>query len=189
MLIRWQKRKSMSVYTNDNSEQLVSQRAGCGQAACPDFCEERTTARGASTRPQNSLGKSLAKQSMAIIPKIRELDEFLNAHCEYKNVICESHPELCFARLNGEVLSSRKKEFSGFSERVHILSEYLNRENLDGLWNKAKELRCNPDDIADAVCLAVVAGLKAQDMCETVPAAPHTDARGLLMQMIVPVNQ
>lgn len=51
MLIRWQKRKSMSVYTNDNSEQLVSQRAGCGQAACPDFCEGRTTARGASTRP------------------------------------------------------------------------------------------------------------------------------------------
>ena len=55
------------------------------------------------------LGKSLAKRSMAIIPKIRELDEFLNAHCEYKNVICESHPELCFARLNGEVLSRRKQ--------------------------------------------------------------------------------
>lgn len=66
-------------------------------------------------------------------------------------------------------MTSRKKEFSGFGERVHILSEYLNRENLDGLWNKAKEFRCNPDDIADAVCLAVVVGLKAEDMCETVP--------------------
>lgn len=134
------------------------------------------------------LGKSLAKQSIAIIPKIRELDEFLNEHTEYKNVICESHPELCFARLKGEVLISRKKEFPGFSERVHILSEYLGRENLEGLWNKAKELRCNPDDVIDAVCLAVAAGLKAQDMCETVPADPKADARGLLMQMLVPVN-
>lgn len=134
------------------------------------------------------LGKSLAKQSIAIIPKIRELDEFLNEHTEYKNVICESHPELCFARLKGEVLISRKKEFPGFSERVHILSEYLGRENLKGLWNKAKELRCNPDDVIDAVCLAVAAGLKAQDMCETVPEDPKADARGLLMQMLVPVN-
>ena len=133
-------------------------------------------------------GKSLAKQSIAIIPKIRELDEFLNEHTEYKNVICESHPELCFARLKGEVLTSRKKEFPGFSERVHILSEYLGRENLEGLWNKAKELRCNPDDVIDAVCLAVAAGLKAQDMCETVPADPKADARGLLMQMVAPVN-
>lgn len=135
------------------------------------------------------IGKSLAKQSMAIIPKIRELDEFLNEHREYKNVICESHPELCFARLNGDVLTSRKKEFFGFSERAHILSEYLGMENLEGMWNKAKELRCNPDDIIDAVCLAVTAGLKAQNMCETVPADPKADARGLLMQMIVPADQ
>ena len=57
---------------------------------------------------------------------------------------------------------------------------------MDGLWNKAKELKCQPDDIMDAVCLAVAAGLKAQDMCETVPENPQKDARGLLMQMIVP---
>lgn len=132
------------------------------------------------------LGKSLAKQSLAIIPKIKELDVFLDEHREYKNVICESHPELCFARLNGSVVLSKKKEFSGFSERAHILSEYVECKSLDGLWNKAKELKCQPDDIMDAVCLAVTAGLKAQDMCETVPENPQKDARGLLMQMIVP---
>ena len=50
-----------------------------------------------------TLGKSLAKQSIAIIPKIRELDTFLNDHPEYKNKILESHPEVDFARLNGAV--------------------------------------------------------------------------------------
>ena len=44
------------------------------------------------------IGKSLAKQTMAIIPKIREVDEFLESHPEYKNRLCESHPELGFAR-------------------------------------------------------------------------------------------
>lgn len=132
------------------------------------------------------LGKSLAKQSMAIIPKIRELDSFLNTHTEYKNVICESHPELCFARLNGAVVRSRKKEFIGFCERATILSEFVERDNLIGLWETAKQMHCNPDDIVDAVCLAVVAGLKAQGSCETVPEEPMEDPRGLLMQMVVP---
>lgn len=132
------------------------------------------------------LGKSLAKQSMAIIPKIRELDEFLQAHREYRNVICESHPELCFAVLNGEVLRSKKRELEGFNERIHILSDYLGHDNTEGLWDESKMLRCNPDDILDAVCLAVVAELKAQGNYTTVPKKPGRDARGLLMQMVVP---
>ena len=62
-------------------------------------------------------GKSLAKQSIAIIPKIRELDEFLSSHPQYKNRILESHPELAFARLKGSVVLTRKKEYTGFCER------------------------------------------------------------------------
>lgn len=34
----------------------------------------------------------------------------MSAHPEYKNRIDESHPELDFARLNGSVLLTRKKE-------------------------------------------------------------------------------
>lgn len=132
------------------------------------------------------LGKSLAKQSINIIPKIRELDEFLDAHREYKNVICESHPELCFAKLNGSVLRSRKKGFFGISERQHILADYLDKEDLKGLWDKAKELQCNPDDVLDAACLAVAAGLKAQGMYGVVLEHPMKDARGLWMQIVYP---
>lgn len=41
----------MSVYIIDKCERFVSQRAGCGKAARPEFCEGCTTVRGAPTRP------------------------------------------------------------------------------------------------------------------------------------------
>lgn len=132
------------------------------------------------------LGKSLTKQSINIIPKIRELDEFLNKYTEYKNVICESHPELCFARLSGRVLLSRKKEITGLYERESILVEYLGTDNVKDLRSMSKNLGCSPDDILDAVCLAVTANLKAEGLCETIPENPQKDSRGLLMQMVVP---
>jgi len=132
------------------------------------------------------LGKSLPKQTINIIPKIRELDEFLTVHPEYKNRILESHPELDFARLHGSVVLSRKKEFTGFSERTAILKKYLPKESFSGMWDKAKELRCNPDDLLDAICLAVTAALSSQDMCETIPAEPEQDDNGLYMKLTIP---
>ena len=84
------------------------------------------------------------------------------------------------------MLRSKKREPDGFNERIQILSKYLGHENTEGLWDKGKMLRCNPDDIVDAVCLAVVAEQKAQGNFATVPEKPGRDARGLLMQMVVP---
>ena len=133
-----------------------------------------------------TLGKSLAKQSIAIIPRIRELDTFLNDHPDYKNKILESHPEVDFARLNGAVLKSKKKEEPGPSQRISVLSEYLDKRDLYGMYDKAKELKCNQDDLIDAVCLAVTGALYAHGEYETFPAEPESDERGLLMQLIVP---
>ena len=108
---------------------------------------------------KRAFGKSLSKQTINIIPKIREVDEFLIAHPQYKNRILESHPELDFTRLNGSVVKTRKKETAGFTQRVAILNKYLPKNHLSGLREKAKELKCNPDDLLDAVCLAVTAAL------------------------------
>ena len=132
------------------------------------------------------LGKSLAKQSINIIPKIRELDEFLIHHPEYRNRILESHPELGFARLHGHVLITRKKEFPGFMERVNILGKYLPGKPLTGLWEKAREFKCNPDDLVDAACLAVTASLAAHSLCESIPEESEQDETGLYMKLTVP---
>jgi len=132
------------------------------------------------------LGKSLSARSINIISKIRELDEFLNDHREYKNVLCESHPELCFTRLNGKALIMKKNTSEGLEVRRSILEKYVEKGMMDGFQVRAKELHCTPDDIMDAVCLAVSAAMKAHGMCETIPENPQKDVKGLLMQMIVP---
>ena len=83
-------------------------------------------------------------------------------------------------------METRKKEAEGLEERRNILLKYLKNEMLDGISDRAKSLRCMPDDIMDALCLAVSAAFKAHGMCETIPKNPEKDARGLIMQMIVP---
>jgi len=147
------------------------------------YAEEEDAKKSANLR---ILGKSLAKQTLAIIPKIRELDVFLRDHPEYKNKILESHPEVCFARLNGAVVTSRKNEEPGLTERRHILVEYLDRDDLSGLYDKAKVLGCKQDDLIDAMCLAVTAALHAHGQSETLPDDPQYDENGLLMQLTVP---
>lgn len=146
--------------------------------------EETEEARKAANRAV--LGKSLAKQSLAILPKIREADEYLEKHPEYKNVLCESHPELCFAGLKGEVVRSSKSDFFGMEERMDLLSSYIDLEDPYMPLRLSKELGCRADDILDALCLAVTAGLKAGGFSRTVPEVPERDARGLTMQMVIP---
>ena len=136
-----------------------------------------------------TLGKSLSKQSLAIIPKIRELDEFLEDNPEYRGRILESHPEVDFARLNGSVIMSKKKEEPGPSERIHILSEYLDERDFYDMYDKAKELGCGQDDLIDAICLAVTGALHAHGQSEILQDQLEPDEKGLLMQLTVPIKR
>ena len=133
-----------------------------------------------------ALGKGLAKQTMAIISKMRELDVFLLENDKYKNVIKESHPEVCFARLNGAVVMTKKSEMHGLMERVQILSQFFPNLSVDSISVIAKELHCNRDDIVDAVCLAITANLDLQGDTEVIPKDVMVDNHGLKMQMVIP---
>lgn len=112
-----------------------------------------------------TLGKSLTMQTINIIPKIRELDEFLTRNPNYQNKIRESHPELDFARLKGSVLQSRKKNPEGAAERIAVLNQYLLETAIPDLGTASKEHKCKPDDILDAVCLSVTAALFSLGLC------------------------
>ena len=131
------------------------------------------------------LGKKFTPLTLGIMPKMKEIDEFLEMNSLYKNVIKESHPEVCFARLAGHTVMSKKSTMEGIEERLEILSRYISIEK-DYLLKKEKELKCNLDDLVDAVCLAVTAALVKEGKTESIPESPMKDARGLLMQMIIP---
>lgn len=132
------------------------------------------------------LHKKFSSQTDAIIPKMRELDEFLQTNMQYKNRLQESHPEVCFARLNGSVLYTSKHDMEGIRERALIIADFLPEVTEDWIVERARKMKCNADDIVDSVCLAIVANLLMQGKTESIPAEPMTDDTGLLMQMIIP---
>jgi predicted RNase H-like nuclease len=90
------------------------------------------------------------------------------------------------ARLNGTVLLTKKKEPEGIKERIRIIEEYLPGIIIPDLYEKAKEFKCNADDLADAIGLSIAARLKTQGMCETIPEQPEIDENGLYMRLTVP---
>ena len=118
---------------------------------------------------------------------MREVDAFLNRVSTYKNVIKESHPEVCFARLNGSVVMSKKSDTLGMRERVHILNRFLPKLTQNYVLQLAKMYKCNADDIIDAICLAITGNLNLQGKGEAIPKNPMTDEMGMVMQMIIPL--
>lgn len=133
------------------------------------------------------LGKKFTPLTVGIIPKIKELDSFLQKNQKYKNVIRESHPEVCFARLNGEALLSKKSDNDGIVERFNLLTRYLPDLSLTNLYALAKNLKCSIDDIVDAICLSITSNVAAQGYFEIIPQIPMEDETNLLMQMVIPL--
>lgn len=117
---------------------------------------------------------------------MREIDVFFQDNPQYKNIIKESHPEVCFAKLNGSTVLSKKSELDGMEERIRILSNYITDLSLNKIALVAKNFRCNIDDIVDAICLAVTANIIWQGDYEVIPECPMEDETGLKMQMIIP---
>jgi predicted RNase H-like nuclease len=134
------------------------------------------------------LGKSLSKQSWAIVPKIREIDIFLSENQEWTNRLLESHPEYCFTLLNDDrPVLSRKVTDEGFSIRRKILSKYYS--NTDAVLERYRKtapntIKSKRDDVVDALVLAVIGLLGLQYGFHSIPNPPYADTRGILMQMI-----
>lgn len=171
------------------AREILKARRGAPSTVFPAPCRKAVYGETKEERIQANvevLHKKFSSQADAIIPKIREVDEFLQAMPSYKNKILESHPEVCFARLNGQVLSSSKHEKEGIRERVAVIAEYLPQITENQIVEKARQMSCSKDDITDSVCLAIVANMLAQGKTETIPARPMTDDTGLLMQMVIP---
>lgn len=135
---------------------------------------------------KNALGKDLPAQAIAIIPKMRELDEFLQNNPTHKNKLKESHPEVCFSRLNGSVVMSRKADGEGITERVGIIKQYMPEITEEYIYQEAKQFKCNADDIVDSIVLCITANLAAQGKTDVIPRTVQEDVTGLKMQMTIP---
>jgi predicted RNase H-like nuclease len=152
----------------------------CRQAlSAPDYPAARRINR-------EVLGKSLSAQSYGITKAVREADTFLLDHPQWKNRLLESHPELCFAVLNGGIaLVEKKSSPEGILRRLELLQGYLPEAPLilDGYLERFPRPE-KSDDLLDALVLALMGREITACGMKSIPKHPRADARGILMQIV-----
>lgn len=109
--------------------------------------------------------RKLSSQSLNILPKIRELDDFIAEHLAAEDVgpfalpLAESHPEVAFMRLNaGEAPLHGKKTAEGLAERFAVLEQAgIKQAELERLAKLFPRKQAARDDLLDAASLAASA--------------------------------
>ncbi|HYF94391.1 MAG TPA: DUF429 domain-containing protein [Symbiobacteriaceae bacterium] len=133
---------------------------------------------------QAATGRKLSVQSWNICRKIKEADLALRAEPGLQARLRESHPELCFTALNEwQPPVNAKKSKAGQAERLALLARHIPEVVLPAGFPRTKAA---PDDILDALVLAVSARLAAARGTPAVPFPPEADALGLRMEMVIP---
>jgi predicted RNase H-like nuclease len=141
----------------------------------------------ASQKNKEATGRGLSQQTFNIIPKIREVDDFIqsNNYNPRKKRIREVHPEVCFWGLNGcSEMKYKKKSALGICERMQLLGFYIkNVENIfDQTRSRYKKNQVADDDIIDALVCAVTALFNSS--LSTFPLAPEIDTKGIPMEIV-----
>ncbi|MFK7770970.1 MAG: DUF429 domain-containing protein [Saprospiraceae bacterium] len=134
------------------------------------------------------LGKSISIQAWNIVPKMREVDQFILKNNEYKHKIFEAHPEVCFATLNNQIpMFFKKKEKEGVKERIKLLDSFFPKSTDVFEKGNAQFLKkeVKSDDIIDALVLAVTGFLGLKYSFDfLIPIEKKQDIYGLEMNMI-----
>lgn len=133
-------------------------------------------------------GKSISIQAWNIVPKIREVDQFLIKNRKYQDKIWEAHPEVCLAGLNGGIpMLTKKKTVEGKEERLNLLQNIFQGskeifEAGDLLFLK-KEVKT--DDLVDALALAISGFLGEKKSFDFLKSDNFPkDEKGLEMKMV-----
>ncbi len=186
-------------------EVLASGRTG---SVFPTPCREAVYAPsydGAKAVNEARTGLSVTVQTWNVVPRIREADALLATVPAAREVVRESHPEVCFAALADEAVAHSKTTDEGVAERLSALETVA--PGLPGLYDAlverfvtepaphARRLPADAaDDVLDALALAATAlvgsgqapvGTESWSLA-TLPADPPTDERGLPMEMVYP---
>ena len=131
-------------------------------------------------------GKSLSLQTLAIVPKIKEVDALLRNNRKARALVREVHPEICFwALAGGRPMKHKKGIPEGIEERVAVLNRIR-----PSLGNESKRIlndfprsKAKMDDILDAMAASITA-LACPNELRTIPELPPKDSYGLPMEMV-----
>jgi predicted RNase H-like nuclease len=130
-------------------------------------------------------GRKLSRQTWNIIPKIREVDDFLRLQKAWPSRFHETHPELAFAIWNGgRAMTHSKKTPAGRTEREALVRSAFEGEMERAVASLPRRLFVF-DDLLDAFAAVWSAGRWALGQTLGLPLDPPCDSRGLPMAITV----
>jgi predicted RNase H-like nuclease len=164
---------------DQEARRLLKRRACCVFTAplrpmlnCADYSEAR------KLRLQIE-GKSLTRQTWAIVPKIKEVDAILTPEAQSR--IREGHPEVSFAHMNGgKALASSKHTVNGRCDRISLLTVHF--PDIASLVQPHSRIA---EDVIDACAMLWSAQRIHNKHALALPEDSPVDSRGLLMQIWV----
>ena len=135
---------------------------------------------------QSVTGSKISKQAWFLIPKIREVDDFLQSDSYGRTSVRECHPELAFMGVNGgKPMAYPKKHPLGFLDRLRAVEAKVSgveaslRDAMDRFGSKVLVA----DDVLDAMVLAYLSSLGPRAL-STLPVKPPKDGCGLPMELV-----
>ncbi|MFB6296600.1 MAG: DUF429 domain-containing protein [Halobacteriales archaeon] len=141
-------------------------------------------------------GFSIQSQAWSLVPRIREVDEFLDVYPSARDRLQETHPEVCFYALNGrKPVEASKRTDEGIRKRVALLAE--EHPEAAAIVEKSRERYATPeyapmvggvDDILDALAAAVTARRPADKRSQLPEHDSPADERGLPMRIVTPAD-
>lgn len=147
---------------------------------CPDLASA-----DAEKKRRTGANKKVVRQTFAILPRIREVDDLLRSDALARERIRECHPEVCFRGLADGPLQHPKRHAEGVELRRRILARFV--PELDRVLQDASIVfegrSVADDDVLDALVSAVCAAGPESER-RTLPEKPPRDACGLPMEMV-----
>lgn len=131
-------------------------------------------------------GKKISKQTWNLVPKIKDVDRFLQRCPHCSEVLRESCPEYAFQILAGGPLEHKKSDRRGIEERLALCTEHLSgaRELFGQAVSRYPRKSCAPHDILDALVLALTALRAVRQGRLEIPENKMTDRFGIPMQAV-----
>ncbi|WP_291575267.1 DUF429 domain-containing protein [Clostridium sp. UBA4548] len=133
-------------------------------------------------------GRNVSTRLWDVIEKIRELDNFLLNHIEYRDKFKESNCEIGFFVLSGRFMRNSKTVLAGYKERRDVLRKvYPNvDEILDYSIKTFRRKDVKTENVLDAVCLAINGMIGLKNGFIPMPEEPEYDINNIKMQIEIP---
>lgn len=128
-------------------------------------------------------GRGIPIQCWSIVPKIREVDDFLRSHPSRREHLREVHPEVCFWALAGSPMSYAKKKREGRAERLKVLEGVYGDAVRGAIADCAKQ-GAKSDDVIDAFVALWSAGRIYNGIAIIFPKERQVDHFGLRMEIL-----